>query len=342
MSVVLFAVTRQGAETAERISSLWLDATVVRSGQWLDSEEAQELKPAVQTAFQTADTLVFIMATGIAVRLIAPYIVSKDSDPAVLVLDDQGRFVIPLLSGHLGGANRQAQLLANHLEATAVITTATDNRGLLAVDLLAQELGASIDDLVRVKDATAALLEGKTLFLKPWRELNRQLPEGYRFWDLSHEPPKNRTIRLTPYKPRTLPSESVWLIPKCIVAGIGCRKATSADAVRSALESGLQSLGIDRRALKTVASIDLKAQEAGILEVCKVWNLPFVTYTAEELEAVSGQFKQSRFVRSTTGTGAVCEPSGYLASGKGTCLLERKVYEGVTLSLWEEQIRENR
>lgn len=337
MKIAILSVSRQGYALSEKLKERYPQAVLYTSGPW-GSKDALPIEPNLKTLtgklFTEMEALVFVMASGIAVRMIAPYLQGKDQDPGVLVLDDLGKWVIPILSGHLGGANALAQEMAANLGAQAVVTTATDGRGLTAVDLLAMKYSWVITSLEAAKGATAALLEGQTLGVYTQRKLAEPLPEGYLRLDKLEASEDLWRIVATPYTREPL-SREVWLIPRCITLGIGCRRDTSFEAVREMVTRTLNELNLDPRSISKIATIDLKADEPALIALSQGLGAPLITYTPEILGTVAQQFVQSEFVKQTTGVGAVAEPAGLLASG-GRCLQPRLADNGITLSIWED------
>ena len=283
--------------------------------------------------FRRADALVFCCASGIAVRAIAPHVRDKRRDPAVLVLDEGGTFVIPLLSGHLGGANALALDLADKLSATPVLTTATDVNGLFAVDVFAKGNDLYIEDMALAKAVSAALLAGEKVGFRADLPVEGALPRGL----IEGDAPLGIYVSAgtgAPF-PRTL-----RLIPRRYVAGLGCRRGKSEGELESFLLGNLEKSGVGLYELKALASIDLKRDEPGLTALADKLGLPFLTYSAEDLKAASGDFTPSAFVKEVTGVDSVCERAAVLASGGG--LAVKKIAEnGVTFALAkkEEAIR---
>ena len=283
--------------------------------------------------FREADALVFCCAAGIAVRAIAPHVKDKRTDPAVLVLDEGGTFVIPLLSGHLGGANALALDLADKLSATPVLTTATDVNGLFAVDVFAKGNDLYIEDMALAKAVSAALLAGEKVGFRSDLSVEGALPGGLTEGDAS------LGIYVSAGEGAPFP-HTLRLIPRRYVAGIGCRRGKSEGELESFLLGNLEKNGVGLYELKALASIDLKRDEPGLTALADKLGLPFLTYSAEELKAVPGNFTPSAFVKEVTGVDSVCERAAVLASRGG--LAVKKIAEnGMTFALAkkEEAIR---
>ncbi len=298
-------------------------------------------KPLMQNAqewakegFSQADALIFCCASGIAVRAIAPSVKDKSTDPAVIVLDERANYVIPLLSGHIGGANELALLIAGRIGAVPVLTTATDINGLFAVDVFASKNHLFIEDMQLAKEVSAALLRGeKVSFLSDFPV------EGSLPGELTSQNAKLGIIITN--DPYAAPFEkTLRLIPRRYCAGIGCRRGKAEKELEDFLLSNLSALGILEKELRSIASIDLKKDEAGILSLCSKYRLPFITYTADELMSVPGEFTKSEFVRATVGVDCVCERAACLAAG-GNLVQKKTAANGITFALakYEEAIR---
>lgn len=293
-----------------------------------DAVSYDDLAALTAQLFSANDALIFVCACGIAVRMTAPFVKDKRTDPAVLVLDDRGRFVIPVLSGHLGGANALAELLAASFGAEAVITTATDIGGQFSPDSFAAANGLLIAEMQAAKEIAAAVLQGERIGLRsafPCRNLPPELTEmdtprcGIVIAEDMHETPFSVTLHL---------------IPRNIVLGIGCKKHTAASKIEAAVTHVLQTNGIMQERICRVASIDLKAQEPGLLQFCAQHGLPLSTYSAAELMALTGDFSHSDFVQETTGADNICERSAVLCSG-GKLLFRKTALDGVTVAAAE-------
>jgi len=273
--------------------------------------------------FAAADALVFVGAAGIAVRAIAPHCQSKATDPAVVVLDECGRFAVPLLSGHLGGANDLACRLAAACGAVPVITTATDANGLFAVDEWAKKQNCAVWETPRIKFVSGALLAGKTVrYASPWAIAGTP-PAGV----AEAEEPSGADFALT----MTPQGNALHLIPRIGVLGVGCKRGTTAAQLEAAFAAFCTDTNLAPVGITAAASIDLKQNEPGLLEFCRSHGWPVSFYSAAQLRAVPGTFSASRFVQGVTGVDNVCERAAVLASG-GTLLLPKYAHTGVTFA----------
>ena len=259
------------------------------------------LKETVKRHF-TDDAVIFIGAVGIAVRSIAPYIKDKFCDPAVLVIDELGRYVIPLLSGHVGGANELANYIGEALSAAPIITTATDINGTFAVDIFAKKNNLLISSRKLAKDVSAALLDNNCIDIDSdiknidVKELKKKMNPKNKACDIK--------VRITD---RIYDGTVLTLIPKNLYIGVGCKKNTDADKMWDFVNDIFRLEGLDIRAVKSIGSIDIKRDEYAIKNLANRLNVPFLTFTKDELNSVSGDFFESEFVRKTVGVGNVCE-----------------------------------
>lgn len=287
--------------------------------------------------FRTCDALIFIGACGIAVRSIAPFVKNKKTDPAVLVMDECGNHVISLLSGHLGGANALALQVSAVMGSDPVITTATDLHSRFAVDLFAKERKCSILHMRAAKEISAAILAGELVGFYSEFPVQGALPSGLVFCNERGEAEEGGLhprvgVAVTIHKGTEPFPETAVVLPPCVYAGVGCRKGKDGESIFRHILETLDKAAVYPQALAGAASIDLKAQEAGLLETCKRLGIPFSTFSGEELLAVQGEFTRSSFVNAVTGVDNVCERSAVLASGG--ILIERKnASGGVTCAL---------
>ena len=332
MTAAIFAYSRTGCQTARRVlSSLGQVSAVCYTLSRLEEPGFLPLDASTYAeTFSGCDALIFVGACGIAVRKIAPFVRDKKTDPAVVVIDERANFVIPLLSGHIGGANRLAVRLADVLGATAAVTTATDVNGKFAVDAWAAENGCAISDMQLAKAFAAGILEHDLPLCSAFPVIP-PLPGGILESDAGSlgvyigcdcNAPFEKTLRL---------------VPKKLRVGVGCRKGISQAAVETAIFQVFADHALDLRAISGVYSIDLKKEEPGLLAACAANGWPFGCYSAEELRAVPGEFTKSKFVASVTGVDNVCERAALC--GAETLLVKKTALDGVTVAVaiehWE-------
>ena len=287
--------------------------------------------------FAAMDALIFIGATGIAVRAIAPLVQDKFYDPAVLVMDELGQFCIPLLSGHVGGANELAETISQLTGSQAVITTATDVNHQFAVDVFARKNGLKIADRELAKEISAELLTGRKVGFFTDFLWNGTLPKG-----LCEGQFRDRNIQITintdslKDRSETCSGEKdiLRLVPPVIILGIGCRKGTPAGQIQAAIHQLLKEQNLHPLSIAAVATIDLKKEEPGLLAAAKALQIPVICYSSEELAAVPGDFAESAFVKQITGVGNVCERAALKAARErgGYLVCHITVYDGVTVA----------
>lgn len=359
---VLISFTDQGRETAERLArgleretgeETSCFAFASRDGQ---AEKRRDRQPRLTVSalvgeqFECRNNLIFVGAVGIAVRMIAPWIRDKTSDPAVVCVDELGRFVISILSGHLGGANRLAQCAAGILEAVPVITTATDLHGAFAVDVFASENGLIIGDMREAKAISAAVLRKEKIGFFSEIPVEGRAPE-----ELTPGVWQRHNIFITRRKdgwPERMPGivppeekEMLRLVPGGAVLGMGCRRGASLETVRQAALKALEEAGMDRRALSVLATVDRKADEPALCALAREWNLTFCTYTPGELEQAEGEFSESEFVKRTLGVGNVCERAAVLGAARFCLpvirLTGKIVCEGATAAVAASDLRQS-
>lgn len=325
-TVAVDAVAVAGEATAAEAAAG--EATAVDAATSVTVHRVTDLGETTAALFKSGAVLVFIGSAGIAVRAIAPLLQSKVSDPAVIVIDEAGQFVIPVLSGHLGGANRYARQIASLINATPVITTATDVNQVFAFDAFAQERGYAVLNPAQIKVVAATMLKGQTVGLYSDFAINGELPA---YVDYDNERPVGVAISLNSQCQPFL--ETLNLVPRCIHVGIGARRMVSTAALESFFLESLTKLRLPIQAVAAIASIDLKQDEPAILALVEKYHLAFHVYTAEQLNQVAGRFVQSERVSKVTGTGNVCESAAYLSSAAGELILSKTVQDQATLAI---------
>ena len=299
----------------------------------LKEREEEFLSQWTGKMFAEKRAMIFVSATGIAVRAIAPWIRDKMTDPPVVTVDEGAQFVIPLLSGHVGGANELARHIADWLEAVPVITTATDVNGKFAVDLFASAYHMTIIDRKEAKNISAAVLEGKQIGVFSDLPI-KKLPDGFVMDRWCEE-----NICITVKDPSFPEKKASYLrlVPRAVVLGVGCRRGTDPEFMKEKVFAFLKEHGIDPAAVKAIASVDVKQDEPAVLGLKQVFDGECLHqpceqrfYTPEQLNQVPGDFKESAFVKKQIGVGNVCERSACAAGGK--LLVEKQAGDGITLA----------
>ncbi len=334
MKAAIISLTEKGRELSAEVA---LNAKAFSSERFCFQKHSDSgsrcfvsLAGLVSDIFDEYDALIFVCACGIAVRAAAPHLKSKTSDPAVIVIDDCGRFVIPILSGHIGGANALAEHIAAAIGAQAVVTTATDIGGHFSPDSFAAANELIITDMDAAKAVAAAVLDGEKVGFVSEHEYV-DLPD-----DVSEDNDCRTGLYVGTRDIKPFPV-TLRLLPKNIVIGIGCKRGTDCQAIENAVSYALGNAGTDLERVCAVATIDLKSDEEGLLGFCEKHGLKLYTYTPDELSDTEGDFTASDFVKSVTGVDNVCERSAVKCSG-GRLVLTKKAADGVTVAAAEKPL----
>ncbi len=331
MKIAIISVSDKGKELALMIKEhLDNDSTVIRADMF-----HKNVKKYLKIAFYEYDAIVAIMASGILIRSIAPYIESKTTDPAVLNIDDNGKFVISTLSGHLGGANKLTNKIAGLIGATPVITTSTDVNNKLGIDVLANDLYLSIDDTSEILFFNKAILEGKEITLSANGKkdyfanyLKKNTFELNFSFDNCDEIGEDE-IKVS------LDGHEIILKERKLVVGIGCRRGKECLKIYDGLKKSINDLSIDISRVNLLASAEIKKDEKGILELSEKLNVPVNFVELDKLKLFeSRDIQKSEFVKSKFGIYGVCEPSALITAGFDSKLIYKKTsYDGVTIAI---------
>ncbi|MFH2124541.1 MAG: cobalt-precorrin 5A hydrolase [Pseudomonadota bacterium] len=304
MKTAVIALTRGGREMAEIIVSALENCELC--------EVTGGILSTIRELWSRFDGLICVMATGIVVRAIAPLCRDKKTDPCVLVLDEKGQFVISLLSGHLGGGNGLARKVAAITGGTAVITTASDVTGHTALDLWAAQHTLRVQNPQRLAGVSAKLVnEGEVCFFSTLA--CGRLPADFKV--VTEPVQADIILSQTTFDPCAYP-EALVLCPCNLYLGLGCNRGAAPVDFEVAVSDLCAQYHLDRRAIAGIASIDLKADEAGLLQFAKENNLPICFYNKDELNCVEG-ISTSPAVLAATGAKGVAEPAAMLAAGDG-------------------------
>ncbi|MDO0915937.1 precorrin-3B C(17)-methyltransferase [Streptomyces sp. DT2A-34] len=288
----LISATAAGAAARDRLVAAWPERVRVYDGPVGD---------AVRRAFAECEQLVCFLATGAVVRLIAPLLGDKATDPGVVCVDEGGRFAVSLVGGHGGGANELAREVGELLGAEPVVTTATDAVGLPGLDTLGFPVEGDVAGVSR------ALLDGEAVALKA--ELAWPLPP------LPVAAEGSCTVRLTDRLVETVAEHEVVLRPPSLVVGVGASKGAPVDEVLGLIESALGDAGLSPKSLAELATVDAKADEPGIVEAAERLGVPLVTHSAEELAAVEVP-NPSEAPLAAVGTPSVAEAAALVGGGE--------------------------
>ena len=332
MTVSIISVTQSGLVLSQKICDcIFDDHAITRYAFYKSCDENavsfSDINCLTANIFQKSEAVIFVCACGIAVRSVAPLIKSKTIDPAVLVIDDSGSFVIPILSGHLGGANALAKTVAEKICAVPVITTATDISGKFSPDSFAKANDLIIADLSAAKNIASAVLNNEKI----------GLISNYECLNIPIEISANEKCRTGIYisadasqKPFEI---TLDLVPKNIVIGIGCKRGAPCNSIERHVSESLKIAGIDEKRICAVTTIAIKSNEKGLLEFCEKHKLKLFTYTADELMNVEGEFTKSDFVLAQTGADNVCERS--IVKHGGSLIMPKMSGNGITVAAGE-------
>lgn len=338
-SVAIHALTKAGVVLANRLGEA-LGATVFALKRLSDVEahSFESLPAHVEKVFNQYSSHVFVTAAGIAVRCIAPHLKGKDSDPAVVVMDQEGKFAVSLLSGHLGGANVLAEQCAEIVSGQAVITTATDSAGLPSLDMLAEAKGLGIGNLDRVKIVNGALLDGvKVQVYDPHNCLgvagdSKFVPVGKR-----QEWRAGKPGVWVSYRTDCIDGNALRLYPRVLTLGMGCRRGVPETDISAHLRNVFDAAGLALQSVVSLGSVDLKADEAGLLQAAAGMGIEPTFFAKEQLDAVAAP-NPSGAVMDRVGVGSVAEASAILLSEGGELIVEKTKTKTVTLAVARRKI----
>ena len=296
MRKAILTLTENGKILAEKISDK------VGGQIFCKGKDFQSMKDFVAEIFSKFDAIIFICAAGIVVRMIAPHIISKLSDPAVIVIDERGKNCISLLSGHIGGGNNLTLKISQAINSNPVITTATDVEEKFSADTFANNFGLIPEDKNLIKKINSAILNGEEIFF-------------------------------------TAGDFKMNLLPKNLIAGIGCRRGTSEEKIFQAVSAACEIISQPVERIKIFASVDKKSDEVGLLNFAKPLEREIKFFSVEELQKKIDEYKleESDFVKKIIGVGNVCEAAALCCVESGKfALTKKKFFNEVTVALlWE-------
>lgn len=322
--ISLISFSERGHKLAKRIGRFLgelgeaVDVTRCKSG---------ELSAWTHEHFPSSQALIYVGAIGIAVRAIVPYIRGKETDPGVIVIDEMGLYCVPILSGHLGGANELCLKLSTFLKAFPIITTATDLHGLFAVDSWARSQGLRIADTRQIKRISSRILAGETVRMRSDLPITGSPPTEVQLVEKGA-----CDIHLSSW---ALPYEgAMHLIPPHLTLGVGCKKGVPASRIKKAFYELMEMCSFHPLAVRSVCSIDLKKNEPGLITFAQQLRLDFLTFSPENLKQVQGEFHRSEFVETIVGVDNVCERSAVVGAGQGGRLVKgRESFDGITMAV---------
>ena len=339
--IALYALTEEGAALAAGLAGkLPGDLYLPRSkALHLAATRFTSLAEAIEKSFTLYKAHAFVAACGIVVRSIAPLLRGKERDPAVVVLDQSGSYVVSLLSGHLGGANDLAREIASLIGACPVITTATDSAGLAAVDELARKKGLLPANAQAVRAVNSALLEGRTIWLSdPEDRLgwSQEAPPGYRIRPVNHlqDLPPNQPGLAVSWRAEEPQDQRHHLLlrPRCLVVGLGCHPGASASEILELIASIFAEQGLSLASIGCLTSTSKRQEEPGLREAAQTLQVPFACVEHETLCSVRVP-NPSQHVKKHLGVDGICEASALIQAGLGRLLLAKRKGRNVTLAV---------
>lgn len=324
MRLAIWSVTRGAGNLAKKIGvKLEADIYTLKKFQLENTIQIENFTDELTKKFNNYDGHIFIMATGIVIRKISCLIKSKDIDPAVLVIDEGGNFVISLLSGHIGGANELTYKVANTFSLLPIITTSSDVTGKIAIDTLSQKLNCEMESLTKAKDLTSLIVDNKKVEIL--------LPNNVKIGENTN----SSGVVIASNKKNI---DIMRIYPKNLIVGVGCRRGTPKEEIFKALDEVMKKHNLAYESIKRVATVDIKADELGLLSLVEELQKELVIISREEIKEVEQRFKGSEFVKKQTGVSCVSEPCALLASnGNGDFLEQKYIYNGITISIYEEK-----
>jgi cobalt-precorrin 5A hydrolase len=354
MKIAVISITKNGSALARRLGDAYPGADVYMPKRFILPGEKKvkalgdDLASDTAGLFKKYKGLVFIMATGIVVRLIAPLLKDKRTDPAVVVMDEVGRHVISLLSGHAGGANRLAEEIAGFIGATPVITTASDTGGTLAVDTLADMLGCEIEDHEKAKRVTAAIVNGEPVSMYSHMDRDallkriKRVPENIRLFSSVKGVIRSRRSAAIIITPRVLDEtdaerlgDAVILRPKSLVVGIGCNRGTKAGEIERLFLETFSRHALSPLSVRNIATIEEKRDEAGLIKFALKRNLNVEFISSARLKKAATPSGPSETVFRNMGVYGVCEPAALLSAGAEKLLVPKVKSKNATLAVAE-------
>lgn len=325
MKIAIITITEDSQKLAESLKDkLNNDPTVITVKLF-----HKNIKNALKDIFQEYDCILGIMAAGIMIRNICPLIKNKIEDPAVLVMDDQGKHLISLLSGHFGGANDISLKIAEFFGADPVITTATDVHGKMGIDSLARKYYLNIDNHKNIRNINSALIhdENVELYVPPRYE--------FIFKDNMVKDSYNKQGSLNNNLRAVYGEKSIILTPKKIVFGIGARKGASKRKVIDAINEVVKILKLIPERIDALATGEMKKDEMGIIQTAEDLNIPLEIVSVDQIKSLDHpDCSSSSFVEKEFGIPGVSEPAALIAAGENSRLIFKKTaYDGITIAV---------
>ena len=359
MRTTIFVFSKQGMEMGLRVrqhlNNMGHQVTNFGIEEYVDRDDVKafrKISDVIEQEMKICEVIIFISASGIAVRAIAPHIKNKVSDPAVLVMDEKGHFVIPILSGHVGGANQLAEILAKSLSKEGtncipVITAATDSYMKFSVDKWAKRQGLGIIEMDVAKEISDMALHQEIIPIyvdDNCEKYIRKVPKGcsrvkgmFRNGSIDNYQKGIYICSVEKVKKKSQPfAQTLHLVPRKYVLGIGCRKEISYERVENCFLETLREMNIYPQEIGWMTTIDIKRNEPALLELSARYHLEMISYTSKQLQQAEGDFDSSEFVKKITGVDNASERSAMIGNNYGKKVYKKRVQDGITISVYEK------
>ena len=339
MKIRIIAFSRRGCELAQNVSkALAGHECRIYSKTAAETTGTEKVNGPVsvwtEESFRSSNAIVYIGATGIAVRYVAPFLKNKTVDPAVICMDEKGSFVIPLLCGHIGGANALAKEISAGIGAIPVITTATDINNKFSVDSYAVKNNLHIGSMSVANKISSLIVDDKRVGLVSDVPISERMPH-----ELHLDGGEDIGIFISYGRSEGPFKKTLKLTPKCHILGIGCRRGTPKESIEAFVKNVLEKENISIKSIRAVASIDLKSNEEGLLKFSKQIKADPVFFSSEELASLPDiGFTPSEMVKTVTGVDNVCERAAFAASNNGELVIKKVSENGVTLAVVREPV----
>ncbi|MGX9134574.1 cobalt-precorrin 5A hydrolase [Rummeliibacillus sp. JY-2-4R] len=350
---VIVAITKHGVQLARKLHNSFIHSDVYYMSKFEQGDEASKhiqlfsgsVRMLLPTLFKQYKGIILIISLGAVVRMIAPILKDKKTDPAVVVIDDRGENVISVLSGHLGGANQLTHEVASVLNARPIITTASDVQKTIPVDLFGSRFGWEWDSADKLTPVSAAVVNEEPVAIVQesgetnWWHLKSPMPNNLKVYASIQEAIEAKpnaalviTHRILSKKEEKILDNGVLYRPKNVVIGMGCNRGTSAIEIEQVIKETLDDLQISIKSVKALCTIELKKDEVGLLEVVDRHGWEFVYYKPEELNAQKIE-APSDTVFKYTGVYGVSEPAVRIYTGSEHLEVIKKKSGNTTISV---------
>ena len=343
--IAVLAITKNGVEMGLSLKKLFPDWQIFAPSKFSDNNEMinwydDSTSIKIVDLFQSNDGLICLFSLGAVIRLIAPYIKDKKTDPAVIVIDDKAQFVISVLSGHLGGANELSNEISEKIGATPVITTAADVNKTIPVDLVGKEFGWKIDDDTTVTKVSAFMVNKEKIGVfqdageKDWwkKELPNNVSKYENFEGLKNSDSKGFLIISDQiFKDKILENTVVYR-PQTLVVGVGLHWDTSKDTIKNGLKSSLEKFHLSSKSLARFVSIKKEKDVEGLIELGKEMKIPIEYIDREELATITTP-NPSKTVQAFEGTSSVSEAAALKSSGGKLIVEKQKFPPNLTIAI---------